>query len=57
VEVREVKRRYEADYLLGLSLTLTLGIPMKIDLWVSRNSIVNNDIEVLKGNTTSSDIC
>ena len=56
VEVRKIKRGYQADDLLGLSLGLTLRVAMEVNLRIRGNGIVYNDIEVLKWNTTSRDI-
>jgi hypothetical protein len=56
VEVREIKRRYQADYLLGLSLSLALRVAMEVNLRIRWNGVVYNDIEVIKWDTTSRDV-
>jgi hypothetical protein len=56
VEVREIKRRYQADNLLGLSLGLALRVAMEVNLRIRWNGVVYNDIEVIKWDTTSGDV-
>jgi hypothetical protein len=55
VEVSDVHSSNETDNLLGLRLTFSYET-RKINLRISRNGVVDNNVKILKRNATSSDI-
>jgi hypothetical protein len=56
VKIRKVESGNQADHLLRLALSLTLRVPVEVDLWIGWHRVVNYHVEIIKRHSASSNV-